>query len=313
MPDARYLSAADALASWRDDLLAGTPPPLYPVGGGELARLEIGPGLVSLIGGAPGTGKTALVMQCVLDALRLTPTLRVVVCNVEMSPAVLLERQLARLSGIDLSLIRHRRLTAEHAERIAQGLATLEALGDRLGFVRSPFTLENVAASVDAFGAGLIVLDYLQRIAPPGEHGDKRGSVNATMDFLRQFADAEAAILAVAAVGRTKDSRGRSSYDAGGLGLASFKESGELEYGADSAYLLCPDARGGDGVALRCLKDRNGEPRDVALRFTRRLQRFDSPPAEKPSADQAKVQSALAAAWERTPPAVDGEGGEDAK
>ena len=131
MPDARYLSAADALAPWREDLLAGTPPQLYPVGTGELARLEIGPGLVSLIGGAPGTGKTALVMQGVLDALRLTPTLRVVVCNVEMSPAVLLERQLARLSGIDLSLIRHRRLTAEHAERIDLGLATIEALGDR--------------------------------------------------------------------------------------------------------------------------------------------------------------------------------------
>jgi replicative DNA helicase len=313
MPDARYQSAADALAPWRDDLWAGTPPQLYPVGAGELARLDIGPGLVSLIGGAPGTGKTGLVMQCVLDALRLTPSLRVVVCNVEMPPAVLLERQLARLSGVDLSLIRHRRLGADHAERIGQGLATLEALGDRLCFVRSPFTLENVAATADAFGAGLIVLDYLQRIAPPGEHGDKRGSVNATMDFLRQFADAGTAIVAVAAVGRTKDSRGRSSYDAGGLGLASFKESGELEYGADSAFLLCPDAKGGDGVRLRCLKDRNGEPRDVALRFNRKLQRFDPPPAEKPPADRAKVKSALAAAWERTPAAADGEGGDDAE
>src|SRR5262249_8777185 len=90
MPDARYQTAADALASWRDDLLEGIPPRLYPVGAGELARLQIGPGLVSLIGGAPGSGKTALVMQWVVDALRLTPSLRVVVCNVEMVPAVLL-------------------------------------------------------------------------------------------------------------------------------------------------------------------------------------------------------------------------------
>jgi replicative DNA helicase len=311
MPDARYLSAADALAPWREDLLAGTPPQLYPVGTGELARLEIGPGLVSLIGGAPGTGKTALVMQGVLDALRLTPTLRVVVCNVEMSPAVLLERQLARLSGVDLSLIRHRRLGADHADRIDLGLATLDTVAERLCFVRSPFTLANVAASVDAFGAGLIVLDYLQRIAPPGEHGDKRGSVNATMDFLRQFADAGAAILAVAAVGRTKDGKGRSSYDANGLGLASFKESGELEYGADSAYLLCPDAKGGDGVRLRCLKDRNGEPRDVALRFNRRLQRFDTVSASAPKPDRAELQAALAAKWDETPAAADGEGGDD--
>jgi hypothetical protein len=96
----------------------------------------------------------------------------------------------------------------------------------------------------------LILLDYLQRIRPPGEHGDKRGSADASMDYLRRFADAGVAIPAVAAVGRTKDGRGRSSCDVNGLGLASFKESGELEYGADSAYLLCPEGRGGDAVTL---------------------------------------------------------------
>ena len=73
---ANYIRAADALASWREDVLTGKPPTLYPVGTGDLARLEIGPGLVTLLGGAPGAGKTAFVMQAVLDALRLTPTLR---------------------------------------------------------------------------------------------------------------------------------------------------------------------------------------------------------------------------------------------
>src|SRR5215813_9297470 len=94
MPDASFVCAADALASWRDDVLSGKPPVLFPVGTGELARLEIGPGLVALIGGAPGAGKTAFTMQLLVDALRLTPTLRAVVCNVEMPPAVLLDRQL---------------------------------------------------------------------------------------------------------------------------------------------------------------------------------------------------------------------------
>jgi hypothetical protein len=54
---------------------------------------------VTLLGGAPGAGKTALSMQWALDALRLTPSLRCVVCNVETPPAVLLDRQLARLSA----------------------------------------------------------------------------------------------------------------------------------------------------------------------------------------------------------------------
>ena len=147
----------------------------YPVGSGELARIEVGPKLVTLIGGAPGAGKTAFTMQAVVDALRLTPTLRALVCNIEMTPAVLLDRQLSRLSGIDLATIRYRRFAAEHADRLDQALNTLETLAERLAFVKPPFNLDNVAASADAFRADLIVLDYIQRIPPPGDHGDKRG------------------------------------------------------------------------------------------------------------------------------------------
>lgn len=175
MPDAAFVVAADALSAWRDDLLSGTPPALFPVGAGALARLEIGPGLVTLLGGAPGAGKTAFAMQCAVDALRLTSDFRAVVCNVEMPPAVLLDRQLARLSGVDLSTIRHRRLTAEHADRIDQALNTLAPLAERLAFCRPPFDLANVAATADAFDAQLLLLDYIQRIPPPGEHADKRG------------------------------------------------------------------------------------------------------------------------------------------
>ncbi len=129
MPDAAFVCAADALAAWRDDVLSGKPPVLFQVGTGELARIEIGPGLVTLLGRAPGAGKTAFTMQAVIDALRMTETLRAVVCNVEMGPATLLDRQLARLSGIDLTLIRHRRLGADHADRIDQAMNTLEPLG----------------------------------------------------------------------------------------------------------------------------------------------------------------------------------------
>ena len=135
-------------------------------------------------------------MQFVIDALRLTSTLRVCVLNVEMPAPILLDRQLARLSGVDLTTIRYRRLDSTHAERIDLALTALDEISDRLCFVKSPFDLANVAATADAFGAGLLVLDYLQRIKPPGDHADKRGSVDAMMNYLRQFADAGAAVCA---------------------------------------------------------------------------------------------------------------------
>ncbi|MBX7255707.1 MAG: AAA family ATPase [Candidatus Hydrogenedentes bacterium] len=298
MSTANYCTALDALELWRDDVLTGAPPVLYPVGRGELERIEIGPGLVTLLGGAPGAGKTALAMQFVIDGLRLTPGLRALVCNIEMRPAALLDRQLARLSGIDLTTIRYRRFGPEHADRLDQAINTLAALADRLCFVRPPFDLGNAAASADAFGANLLVLDYIQRIAPPGDHADKRGSVDATMNYLRQFADAGVAVLVISAVGRGKDRQGRSSYDADALSLASFRESSELEFGADSAYIIAPDGGHDDaGVTLRHLKDRHGELRDFHLRFDRKRQSLTIDAMPETKAKRTALQSTLRNMW----------------
>lgn len=306
---ANYVSAADVLAGWRDDVLSGRPPTLYPIAiAGDLARVEIGPGLVTLIGGAPGAGKTAFTMQAVVDALRLTEELRAVICNIEMPPAVLLDRQLARLSGIDLSSIRYRRLGKDHAPRIDQAMRTLEPLVERLCFVRSPYTLANVAATADAFNAGLIVLDYIQRIPPPGEHGDRRGSVDASMSYLREFADAGVAVMVIAALSRSKDARGRSTYDADSLSLASFRESSELEFGADDAFILVADPDDEGKVILRHLKSRYGDLRDIHLNFDRPRQRLSATTGD---ATPGKLQTALHQLWERSAPADDQEGGDE--
>jgi replicative DNA helicase len=310
---ANFVAAADALGAWREDVLAGKPPVFYPVGEGGLRRVEVGPGRVLLFGGAPGAGKTAFLMQLVMDALRLTPELRALVCNVEMPPTVLLDRQLARLGGIDLDTIRYRRLRAEHADRVGEALEILEGLAERLAFVRPPFDLANVAATADAFDARLLLLDYIQRIPPPGEHADNRGAVNATMDHLRQFADAGVGVLVISAVGRTKDSKGRSSYDGESLSLASFRESSELEFGADDAYILAPDADDKELVVLRHLKARHSEARDVALQFEGRFQRFtpQGKNAGPPPTDR-EIKTQLESLWGRTPAAEGGADGEDA-
>jgi len=309
---ANYLCAADVFSGWRDEVLTGQPPTLYPVGSGELARIEIGPGLVTLIGGGPGAGKTALTMQLLTDALRLTPKLRALVCNVEMAPGSLLDRQLSRLSGVNLTAIRYRKLGAEHADRLDQALNTLEPLAERFCFVRPPFDLGNVAAAADDFRADVLLLDYIQRILPPGEHGDKRGSVDAAMDYLRQFADAGVAVMVVSAVGRSKDNRGRNTYAGDGLNLASFRESSELEYGADDAFIVAPDADPDtQRVTLRHLKSRHGEAKDLPLLFDRAHQSFtvETSIATHAKPDTGKMRSVLVSLWDHTTPAADDTGG----
>lgn len=297
--NANYQTATDIFDVWRDELLTGTPPTLYRCGEGDLEGIELGPGLVTLFGGPPGAGKTAFTMQLVLDALRLNAALRALVCNVEVAPTVLLDRQLSRLSGIDAELIRKRQLDAAHGHRLDAGLHALEAVADRLAFVRPPFDLGNVAAAADAHDAKLLVLDYAQRIQPPGNHGDRRGAVDALMNYLRQFADAGVAVLVVAAVGRQKDARGRTSYAADALSLASFRESSELEFGADDAYMLAPSDAPGE-VVLKHLKARHSEPKDLRLAFDGARQSFTPLDCEPPpSRDPHGLQAALERLWNR--------------
>jgi replicative DNA helicase len=279
--NAKYLTGADCLDGWREDVLTGKPPTFYRVAeSGPLAAIEMGPKLITLVGGAPGSGKTSFLMQCVFDALRLSPELRAVVCNIEMPPSVLLDRQLSRMSGVPLRSIRYRELRAEHAERIDAGLQAIEDIADRFCFVRPPFTLENVAATADRFapleqgGALMLVFDYIQRIAPPGTQADKRGSVDATMNYLRQFSDAGAAVVVVSSVGRQRDAKGRSTYEGDSMNLTSFKKSGELEFGADDAFILAPSDRVPGVRVLKHLKARNGECNDIALSFDGSIQRF---------------------------------------
>jgi hypothetical protein len=69
------------------------------------------------------------------------------------------------------------------------------------------------------------------------------------MDYLWQFADAGTAFIVVAALARSKDANGRSSYSEG-RSLASFCEMIELEYGCDDGFILAP----ADGdKSIRCI------------------------------------------------------------
>src|SRR5262249_12436599 len=110
----------------------------------------------------------------------------------------------------------------------------------------------------------------------------------------------------VAAVARSRDNKGRSSYAGDALGLASFRESSELEFGADDAFILAPDDEDGETVTLRHLKARNGEPCDLRLLFDRRYERCTVEGA-RPAVDKAGLQEKLAEAWRQAEAAAEDE------
>ena len=236
-------------------------------------HVRIAPESVTLLGGMPGAGKTALIMQWVITTMEADPSLKTLIANVEMSPRELLSRQLARLSDTPLTSIRERRVGQQDKDRLNAGMDRLEPLCERLTFLDAPFSMSNVVATATETEARLIVLDYVQRFDPFDDSPDKRQAISSVMGTLRQMAKHGAAVIVLSSLSRSRDGRGRATYEADSMTLASFKESGDLEYGADDALLLCPQSNS-NLVDLRHEKSRYGERRDLLLDFDRPHQSF---------------------------------------
>lgn len=301
------IRGGDLFGDWSENFLTRTPPTVWDPGP-PFGHIAISPGRIVLLGGAPGEGKTALSTQFILDATARNAGLRSLIANVEMSPERILERQLARISGVPLDRVIRRQFDALDLLRVKKGFEAIGSLVDRIAFVEAPFDLERIAGAADDFGAALIHIDYVQRIDLPGRHNGLREKMNVMVSKLREFAGAGVGILANAALTRSKDSAGRSTYDGKHLGMASFRESSELEYGCDDAFLLLrlpEDEPEGGGTTRRrvCLahvKSRDGEPKSVELEFEGRFQRFTA--AHAPAAPAPSAAASVKKAWKKGGP-----------
>jgi replicative DNA helicase len=276
-----YTTGADLFGTWYADVERGESPVRYALPP-PFAVLDVRPGRLILFGGAPGGGKTAALLQIGIDLLRLNPAARLLVANVEMVPALLVERIVSRLSSVPLTAIANRTLTTDQLNRVKTAVATLAPVAGRLAFLHAPFALEHVAAAGTAFGANVLVLDYVQRFTVGDPSKDKREQLETAATVLRRFCDAGAAVLVASAVARQKHAGG-STYK--GLNLASFRGSSELEYGADAAYLLVPTE--GGGINLQCEKNRYGAVADILTAFDPTTQTFTPAPAGLEAFDAA--------------------------
>jgi len=112
---------------------------------------------------------------------------------------------------------------------------------------------------------GLLIVDYLQKFIPVDTR-DPRLGVNMVMDGLRELASAGWAVIAISATNRpTKDSQR--------LTVNSLRESSEIEFQADSIYLLHdegparPDQPWIHNVKLEHVKNRHDKTTDLELEF----------------------------------------------
>jgi replicative DNA helicase len=254
---------ADEIASWAGR--AGPPRETFNTGDGRLKELGVGPGSITVFGAPPGKGKTALVMQLLVDALRNHPDLRAVVWS-ERPRRELTQRQVARLSGVPHDALRKHEGRGDPGDRLAGAHATLGRVGDRVDFAaRAEHDLPRLAKGVRGRGARVMVVDYLQILSPGGAAAlDQRGRVEAVLDGLRDLADEGVAVVAVAALAKAAWARPT---------LASFRDSAEIGQAADDAYLI--EYRDGEPTAtLHRVKHRDSAGGRIVLDFNGPTARF---------------------------------------
>lgn len=248
------------------------------------------PGLV-VLGAAPSTGKTTFAKQLADQVVEANPDAACLFVSLEQSREELRVKTLSRLSGVENRDILRGRLDRasigwKAVKDAAQGYHRAVAgrffilEGDK---ATTPDRIRLAALQVKRATQAarlLVVVDYLQIVPTEEQHRDPRNRVDAVVSDLRRLArDLEAAVVAVSAVGRT-------SYER--PGMAAFKESGGVEYGADlgAGMWRAKDAPKGETtfkgmtgrqwkrVGLDVVKNRNGEKARIEFDFFPQVSAF---------------------------------------
>lgn len=243
--------------------------------------------------GAPNTGKTTLVHQI---ADRIADSGRpVLYVTSEDSPPALLAKTLARIGGIDYTPVlkgydTHKAIITATIQRQLDRVSSerLRYLDASNGNVDMAIIRERASAHFERFsdetqggGPGVLVVDYLQRIARAVKTknnltADLREVVTRVAEELRGLAqDLHCGVIAIASQNRGGYTRGESGS------MSSAKESGDIEYTCDVMFALVEDKERKKTVphltpvALHIDKNRQGKKDiKIALDFYSDRQQF---------------------------------------
>lgn len=266
-------------------------------------------GSFGVLGGAPGAGKTTLLCQVAL--YRLEAGDHVVLLAADESPDGLLIR-LGQLLGIDREALE--RGEPEARTTLARALRAYSPRLELLD-VADGWTVEDAAdALVMAAGEGpkFLGVDSIQTARALGTDtaDGPRARADAVVHALKRAARLGVFVLTTSELARgayrSNDPTQRTNS------LASFKESGSVEYGVDFALVLRSVSGEADLVEVEVAKNRLGSKPEFRLRLDRTRALFSEeatlradPVAEREAKllrDRAALREAVLAAVRQSPP-----------
>lgn len=236
------------------------------------------PGTLTVIGGRPGTGKSAMALGVALHVAGVEKV-PVQMFSLEMSHQEIGQRALSAEAKVDATRIRDGRLREPDWPRLSLATSRLSEM---------PFVVEDnpdatmmeirtkARSRKGRSGLGLVVVDYLQQIGAGSARENRQLQVAEVSRGLKLMArEMDIPVLAVAMVSRGPDMRAEKRPT-----LADLRESGGIEGDADAVLLIFRDElynpnSSDKGMAEVILaKHRHGPTGVVYLAFIERFTQF---------------------------------------
>lgn len=227
------------------------------------------PKTLTVIMAKPGTGKTALVGQSMLEMARQynVPSLLI---SLEMAKEQLVLRWVSYLLEIDSSNLLVGRITREQRDQVEEAVLELQQLP--IHIIDTPtLRLDQIKKEIKEFaqrGGRVVFLDYVQ-IVNHLNTGIKNYDLGEVAQALKESAkENNVAVVALSQMNK-------------GEGLDAIRDSGEIAQIADTVIQLSPidefaDDHGIRGISIDFHKNRNGRLGKSSVAFNGSFQKFIS-------------------------------------
>lgn len=236
-----------------------------------------------ILAARPSMGKTAMVMNLAHN-VALKSEQAVLIFSLEMGKEQLVDRMLARESGVDAWALRTGNLTDTDFEKIGQAMGTLSEaqifIDDTPGITVSDLRTK-ARREAHLRPISLIIVDYLQLMSGGSRFGGDSNRVQEISEISRGLKgvarELNVPLIALSQLSRSVESRNPQIPQ-----LADLRESGSIEQDADVVAFLYredyynPETERKNIMDVFIKKHRNGPTGAVELYFDREKQRISS-------------------------------------
>ena len=249
----------------------------------ELDRLTAGmhDGDLIIVAGRPSMGKTAFAIN-IAENVVLKHDLPIAVFSMEMGGAQLAQRMLGSVGKVDQQRLRTGQLLDEDWPRMTHGIQQLSNARVYIDET-SALTVQELRARARRLARqsgklGLIIVDYLQLMAPTSEGENRATEVSEMSRNLKWLAkELNCPVIALSQLNRSLENRPNKRPM-----MADLRESGAIEQDADVILFIYrdevynPDSPDRGTAEIICSKQRRGPIGTTRLTFLGEYTKFDN-------------------------------------